>query len=64
MSEIHASKPVSGPFMEIGGGIAGMQTAFDLSDADYYFHLVETQPSADAVVVQLDKTFHTDECAM
>jgi heterodisulfide reductase subunit A len=64
MSEINASKSMTGAVMVIGGGIAGMQSALDLADAGYYVYLVEKEPSIGGVMAQLDKTFPTNDCAM
>ena len=53
-----------GSVMVVGGGIAGMQTALDLSNSGYYVYLVERSSSIGGVMSQLDKTFPTNDCAM
>jgi heterodisulfide reductase subunit A len=50
--------------MVLGGGIAGIQAALDLANSGYYVHLVEKTPSIGGIMVQLDKTFPTNDCAM
>lgn len=50
--------------MVIGGGITGMQAALDLANSGYYVYLVERSPSIGGLMVQLDKTFPTNECSM
>lgn len=53
-----------GAVMVLGGGIAGIQSALDLADSGYYVYLVEKSPAVGGVMVQLDKTFPTNDCAM
>lgn len=48
----------------LGGGIGGMQAALDLADSGIKVHLVEASPAIGGRMVQLDKTFPTNECAM
>ena len=57
------NKP-NGSVMVIGGGIAGMQAALDLTDSGFFVHLVEKSPAIGGVMSQLDKTFPTNDCAM
>ena len=47
----------------IGGGIAGIQAAFDAANAGFKVHLVEEKPSLGGVMAQLDKTFPTNDCS-
>jgi heterodisulfide reductase subunit A len=47
----------------IGGGIAGIQAALDLADADFKVYLVEKTPSIGGKMAQLDKTFPTLDCS-
>lgn len=47
----------------IGGGIAGIQAALDLADADFRVYLVEKTPSIGGKMAQLDKTFPTLDCS-
>ncbi|MDR1534595.1 MAG: CoB--CoM heterodisulfide reductase iron-sulfur subunit A family protein, partial [Planctomycetota bacterium] len=47
----------------IGGGIAGLQTALDISDAGFRVDVVEKNPTIGGRMAQLDKTFPTLDCA-
>jgi len=47
----------------VGGGIAGIQAALDLADADFKVYLVEKTPSIGGKMAQLDKTFPTLDCS-
>ncbi len=53
-----------GSVMVLGGGIAGIQAALDLANSGYYVYLVEKTPSIGGTMVQLDKTFPTNDCSM
>ncbi len=53
-----------GSVMVLGGGIAGIQAALDLANSGYYVYLVEKRPSIGGTMVQLDKTFPTNDCSM
>jgi len=57
-------KKVVGSVMVVGGGVAGIKAALDLSDSGYYFYVVETTPAIGGVMAQLDKTFPTADCSM
>ena len=48
----------------IGGGVAGMQAAFDLAEAGIKVCLVEKTLSIGGRMAQLDKTFPTNDCAI
>jgi heterodisulfide reductase subunit A len=48
----------------IGGGIAGIQAALDLADAQLQVYLVEKQPSIGGTMAKLDKTFPSMDCAI
>jgi heterodisulfide reductase subunit A len=48
----------------IGGGIAGIQAALDLADAQFQVYLVEKQPSVGGTMAKLDKTFPSMDCAI
>ncbi|MHB9058086.1 MAG: FAD-dependent oxidoreductase [Bacillota bacterium] len=54
----------TGAVLVLGGGIAGMQSSIDLANAGYLVHLVTRDPSIGGKMVQLDKTFPTNDCAM
>ena len=47
----------------VGGGIAGVQTALDIANADFKVYLVEEKPAVGGVMAQLDKTFPTNDCS-
>ena len=55
--------PVTKRALVIGGGIAGIQTALDIADAGFPVDIVETKPTIGGKIAQLDKTFHTHDCA-
>jgi heterodisulfide reductase subunit A len=57
--KIKANKSV----LVIGGGIAGIQAALDLADADFKVYLVEKTASIGGRMAQLDKTFPTLDCS-
>jgi heterodisulfide reductase subunit A len=48
----------------IGGGVAGMQAALDLADADHHVYLVEKKPSIGGIMAQLDKVYPDIECSI
>ncbi len=50
--------------MIVGGGIAGVQAALDLTELGYYVYLVEKAPVVGGVMAQLDKTFPTNDCSL
>ena len=54
----------AGSVMVLGGGMAGVQAALDLTDLGYYVYLVEKSPAIGGVMAQLDKTFPTNDCAL
>jgi heterodisulfide reductase subunit A len=47
----------------VGGGIAGLQAALDLSEQGYEVLLVEREPSIGGVMVGLNKVFPTLDCS-
>jgi heterodisulfide reductase subunit A len=53
-----------GAVLVVGAGIAGVQAAMDLADSGFKVHLVERNPSIGGAMVQLDKTFPTNDCSM
>ena len=53
-----------GRVLVVGGGIAGIQAALDLSELGYYVYLVEKKASIGGVMAQLDKTFPTNDCSI
>ena len=56
-------KEMIGAVMVVGGGIAGMQAALDLSAGGFLVYLVEESPSIGGNMARLDKTFPTGDCA-
>ncbi|MEJ2248292.1 MAG: hydrogenase iron-sulfur subunit [Candidatus Lokiarchaeota archaeon] len=50
--------------MIIGGGIAGIQCALDLTELGFKVYLVEKTPSIGGRMAQLDKTFPTNDCSL
>jgi heterodisulfide reductase subunit A len=54
----------SGAVMVLGGGVAGVQAALDLTDLGYYVYLVEKSAAVGGVMAQLDKTFPTNDCSL
>ncbi len=59
-----ASKGKTGSVMVLGAGIAGVQASMDLADSGFKVHLIERNPSIGGAMVQLDKTFPTNDCSM
>lgn len=58
------AKGKTGSVMVLGAGIAGVQAAMDLADSGFKVHLIERNPSIGGAMVQLDKTFPTNDCSM
>jgi len=58
-----ATFPVCTNTLVVGGGIAGMQAALDISKAGFKAYLVERQPTIGGHMLQYDKTFPTLDCA-
>jgi len=55
--------PVEKRALVIGGGIAGIQAALNISKAGYPVTLVERTPSIGGRMAQLEKTFPTLDCS-
>lgn len=53
-----------GAALVVGGGVGGMQAALDLAESGIKVYLVDSKPAIGGVMVQLDKTFPTNDCAM
>jgi len=53
-----------GAAMVVGGGIAGVQAALDMANAGVKVYLVERSSAIGGRMVQLDKTFPTNDCAI
>ena len=54
----------NGSVMIVGGGVAGIQAVLDLADSGYYVYLMEKSGAIGGAMVQLDKTFPTNDCSM
>lgn len=59
-----AKATMSGAVMVLGGGVAGVQAALDLTDLGYYVYLVEKSAAVGGAMAQLDKTFPTNDCSL
>ncbi len=57
-------KHKAGAVMVLGGGVAGIQAALDLTELGYYVYLVEKEPVVGGVMAMLDKTFPTNDCSI
>jgi len=53
-----------GAALVVGGGVGGMQAALDLAESGIKVYLVDNKAAIGGVMVQLDKTFPTNDCAM
>ncbi len=51
------------PVLVLGGGIAGIQAAYDLAEMGIPVYLVEKKPALGGKMAQLDKTFPTNDCS-
>ncbi len=56
--------PVSDAVLVIGGGVAGLQSALDLSNQGHKVFLVEENPTIGGAMAKLDRTFPTDDCSI
>jgi len=59
-----ADKKKIGSALVVGGGVGGMQTAMDLAEAGIKTYLLDEKGAIGGIMVQLDKTFPTNDCAM
>ena len=50
--------------MIVGGGVAGVQAALDLTELGYRVYLLEKSASIGGVMARLDKTFPTNDCSL
>lgn len=60
----HQNNNVSGAVLVVGGGVAGVQAALDLSALGYKVYLVEKSAAIGGVMARLDKTFPTNDCSL
>jgi len=58
------SKSLSSNVLVVGGGIAGIQSALDLTELGFKVYLVEKKPTIGGTMAQLDKTFPTLDCSL
>jgi len=58
------SSGASGAVLVLGGGVAGVQAALDLTELGYYVYLVEKSAAIGGAMAQLDKTFPTNDCSL
>ncbi len=54
----------AGSVLVVGGGVAGVQAALDLTELGYKVHLVEKSGAIGGVMARLDKTFPTNDCSL
>ena len=55
--------PVNPNVLVVGGGIAGIQAALEIANAENRVYLVEREPSIGGHMAQFDKTFPTLDCS-
>ncbi len=55
--------PINPTTLVVGSGIAGIQAALELANANYPVILVEREPSIGGRMAQLDETFPTLDCS-
>lgn len=58
------SVPVTKEVLVIGGGIAGMRAALEMTDKDFHVTLIEKKPMIGGNMARLERIFTTDDCAM
>ncbi len=58
------AKKKRGAVLVLGGGVAGVQAALDISELGFYVYLVDKSASIGGVMAQLDKTFPTNDCSL
>jgi heterodisulfide reductase subunit A len=51
---------ISGAVLVVGGGVAGVQTALDLTELSYKVYLLGKSGTIGGVMARLDKTFPTN----
>lgn len=60
----NVQKERTGSVLVVGAGIGGMQASLDLAESGYLVYVLDSSPSVGGIMVQLDKTFPTHDCAM
>ncbi|OQX16100.1 MAG: pyridine nucleotide-disulfide oxidoreductase [Desulfobulbaceae bacterium A2] len=53
-----------GAVLVVGGGVAGVQAALDLTELGFKVYLVEKSGAIGGVMARLDKTFPTNDCSL
>jgi len=61
--EQHGSVKKNGKVLVVGGGIAGIQCALDLSQTGFFVYLLDQAPTLGGTMAMLDKTFPTNDCS-
>ena len=56
--------PPVGAVLVVGGGVAGVQAALDLTELGLKVYLVEKSGAIGGVMARLDKTFPTNDCSL
>lgn len=59
-----AMTAMSGAVLVVGGGVAGVQSALDLTELGYKVYLLEKSGAIGGVMARLDKTFPTNDCSL
>lgn len=54
----------AGSILVVGGGVAGVQAALDLTELGYRVHLLEKSAAIGGAMARLDKTFPTNDCSL
>ena len=62
--ENQKSKVGTGAVLVIGAGIGGIQASLDLADSGIKVYLLDNSSTIGGAMVQLDKTFPTNDCSM
>ena len=66
MNTVHPALPAAahGSVLVVGGGVAGVQTALDMTELGLKIYLVEKSAAIGGVMARLDKTFPTNDCSL
>ena len=56
--------PTTGSVLIIGGGVAGVQAALDMTPLGLKLYLVEKSAAIGGVMARIDKTFPTNDCSL
>ena len=59
-----STNTTSGAVLVVGGGVAGVQAALDLSALGFKVYLIEKSGAIGGVMARLDKTFPTNDCSL